>query len=177
MITSLALLAALAVPTPAAQIRNMPDLPSAPSHPVDCAKMPRHKPFALVLTTKTPKVKQGTAPQVAVSLINCSGKVLGIPTEWWEGVPLDTGYVLTITGQAGGRLRPNVHLNTLGANIGRFVRVEPGKSYMEQADLSMQYRLEKPGKYRIQVTRKLPQKSGGAVLKSNVLTITVTVVK
>jgi hypothetical protein len=136
--------------------------------------MPRDKPFALVLSTKAPTVRKGTAPQVAVKLINCSRKVLDIAVTWWEGNPLDTGYVLTITDQAGGRLRPNVHHATLGANSLRYVRVEPEKSSTEQADLSMQYRLEKPGKYRIQVTRKLPEKFGGDVLKSNVLTITVT---
>jgi hypothetical protein len=163
MIAELALLAALAVPA----------LPVG-VHPAYCAKMPRGKPFALVLSTKTPKVKKGTAPQIAVRLTNCSRKVLDTAVTWWEGIPLDTGYVLTITDQRGKRLLPNVHHVTLGANALRFVHLEPGKSYTEQADLSMHYRLEKPGKYRIEVIRKSPEKFGGAVLKSNVLTITVT---
>lgn len=98
MITSLALLAALAVPTSAGQMRA-----------ADCAKMPRDKRFALVLTTKTPRVRMGSVPGFAVTMINCSGKALNISAGFPQSGPLDSSFQLYITDPEGKRVLPGFY--------------------------------------------------------------------
>ena len=180
MITSLALLAALAVPAPAAQIRSVADLLFAPSHPADCAKMPQHKPFALVLTTKTPKVRMGSVPEFAVTITNCSGKALNLTASFPQAGPLDTSFHLYITDPEGKRVEPGSYHKFLPGEVYTgtsliLQRLGPGRAYTQPAyNLSWRYKFDKAGTYLIQVARKFPKESGGGVLKSNVITIAVT---
>ena len=138
MITSLVLLAALAVPAPAAQIRNVADLPSAPSHPADCAKMPQHKPFALVLTTKTPKVRMGSVPEFAVTITNCSGKALNLTAGFPQAWPLDTSFHLYITDPGGKRIEPAFYHKFLPGELYTgtsliLQKLGPGRAYTQPA--------------------------------------------
>ncbi len=169
MLTYLALFGALALPTPPVQVR-----------PTDCAKLPRGKSYAIVLSTKTPKVRKGTAPQVAVRLVNCSKERLDASASWCEGAPLDTSFLLRITDPAGKQVLPGSYHRLSPGEVYTgctlvIRRLPPGQEFTEQAyELLWTYKFDRVGEYRIQVFRGLPERFGGGVLKSNVLTITVT---
>lgn len=174
MIVLVALLALLAVPVSAAP----PGM-----HAANCAKQPKGQPFSLVLATKTPTVTMGSTPEFDVTITNCSGKTLNITAGFPQFGPLDTSYSLDITDPEGNRVAPGLyHVFNFKAGevetgtIVEFRMLPAGHAYTEPAyNLSWRYKFDEAGKYRIQVSRKLPNKAGVMVLKkSNVITITVT---
>jgi hypothetical protein len=56
---------------------------------------------------------------------------------------------------------------------GLISEIEPGVSWKEQLFLSEYYDMSRPGKYTIQLQRKLPEELGKGTVKSNIITITV----
>jgi len=52
--------------------------------------------------------------------------------------------------------------------------VGPGKSQVEEVDLARLYDFSKPGKYVVQVSRKIPKELGGGTIESNKITLTLT---
>ena len=54
-----------------------------------------------------------------------------------------------------------------------FGTLKPGESMKSDADLRRLFDLKRPGKYTLQVSRRVPETLGGGTIKSNVITLTV----
>lgn len=54
-----------------------------------------------------------------------------------------------------------------------FGTLEPGKTITNEVNLRKIYEFSVPGRYVLQVSRRIPDALGGGVVKSNAITITV----
>jgi hypothetical protein len=63
--------------------------------------------------------------------------------------------------------------NHRGFGSGILNQYKPGDSWKEELTITLYYEMSRPGKYTIQVERKLPEELGVGTVKSNTITITV----
>ena len=56
----------------------------------------------------------------------------------------------------------------------QFFTIQPGETDKDGVNISNRYEFDKPGKYLVQIERDLPEDLGGGVIKSNIITVTVT---
>jgi hypothetical protein len=58
--------------------------------------------------------------------------------------------------------------------IGLISQLKPGESWHEELLITKYYDMSRPGKYTIQLERKLPEELGKGTVRSNPITVTVT---
>lgn len=63
--------------------------------------------------------------------------------------------------------------NHRGFGSGMLFQYKPGESWKEELMVTLYYEMSRPGKYTIQVERKLPKELGIGTVKSNIITITI----
>lgn len=133
------------------------------------------QPFEITISSTTPTVAMGSPPEITVTLKNNSGRALDTSTAWSSATRVDPNWRFDVR-DAEGRAVPRRVYSRFALGFGSvvFSAVKPEQSVTDHVDLSRLYVFNKPGKFRIQVSREIPRENGGGTAKSNVITITIT---
>lgn len=125
-------------------------------------------------TTGTGVVIAGSPVYVLVDLKNNSDKIVSsmsidYPPYYIIDVRDEEGYPTPETKF----MRELRDPNHRGFGSGGLFQYNPGESWKEQLTITHYYEMSRPGKYTIQLERKLPEELGVGTVKSNTITITV----
>jgi len=133
-------------------------------------------PFAIVITVDTPTVKSGSMVSIKVRLTNASNQPLDASGSFSDMTGLDSNFLFEVRDNQGHlaskRIYPHPEVAGGHAILDRIVK--PDETLAEDQDISRLYNMTKPSKYMIQASREAPKEMGGGVVKSNVVTVTVT---
>lgn len=130
----------------------------------------KRTPFELVISTDNPTVTAGSDVYILETMKNTSDKPISC-TDSYEG-NLDASFDYDVHGKDGKSIRrPDVNPKDFPGNTS-FCTLDPGESTSGHLWISWLYDFTKPGKYSIQIARRIENGSTERV-KSNVLTITV----
>ena len=133
-------------------------------------------PVTIVITTEQLKVKAGSTVSIKVRLTNTSNQPLDASGSFSDLTGLDSNFLFEVRDNQGHlvakRVYPHPELAGGHAILDRIVK--PGETLAEDQDISRLYDMTKPGKYMIQASREIPKEMGGGVVKSNVVSLTVT---
>jgi hypothetical protein len=132
-------------------------------------------PFSVVIAAEWPSEKVGSDLTVIATITNTSTKTITI---------IDTqrfcDYTVDVRNDAGDVPPPDKwrqKVNCEGVEIsGRriFRELKPNESYSDPLILKQWYEMNHPGKYQVQIGRKIPDQLGKGWVKSNTITLTVT---
>ncbi len=143
--------------------------------PTPAQKHTAKPPFTLVLTAEKPTVSLGSDVWVKVRWTNTSDEELNASAYVDKSTNLDLNYSLEFR-DSGGRPVPKIPDKS---PVGRFFdaqfgALKPGETIDNDISLRRLYDLNRPGKYTLQVSRRVPEALGGGTIKSNIITITVS---
>jgi hypothetical protein len=129
----------------------------------------------VVIAAEWPSEKVGSDLTVIATITNTSTKTITI---------IDTqrfcDYTVDVRNDAGDVPPPDKwrqKVNCEGVEIsGRriFRELKPNESYSDPLILKQWYEMNHPGKYQVQIGRKIPDQLGKGWVKSNTITLTVT---
>ena len=132
-------------------------------------------PFFVVIAAKWPSGKVGSDVTVIATIRNTSTKRITI---------IDTDrfcdYIVEVRDSAGDvpppdKWRQKTNCEDVGISGRRIFReLEPNESYSDLLILKQWYEMNQPGKYQVQIGRKIPDQLGKGWVKSNMITLTVT---
>ena len=143
--------------------------------PALAQQQPGKPPFTIVLVTPRPTVTLGSEVWITIRRTNTSDKDVNASAYIDKSTNLDLNYVLELR-NSGGRPLPQVADKS---PVGRFLdaqfgTLKPGETISNDINLLRLFDLKQPGKYTLQVSRRVPEALGGGVVKSNIITITIT---
>lgn len=145
--------------------------PVAMQTPKQISKLP----FELRLTTEKPTVEPTSKVFVKIHWTNTSNKVLNADAYIEKGSNLDLNYTLEFRDNEGRPVPKVPEKSPMGRMFdATFGALEPGKTITNEVNLRKIYDFSLPGRYVLQVSRRVPEELGGGVVKSNTITITVT---
>ena len=133
--------------------------------------------FSVVISTVRPSENVGSGHSVLVTITNISPiSITIIDTQ-----PL-CDYTVDVLDEAGDvppmdKLRQQINCEAVDIEISgrRIIReLKPNKSYSDSLILRQSYEMTHPGKYRVQIGRKIPVQLGKGWVKSNMITLTLT---
>ena len=133
------------------------------------------QPITIALTPETPTVKAGTDVSVRVVLTNNSKQPFNAGGCYCGPSGLDSLFTWEVHdhGQlTAKRVYPHPELATGEIILDRVVN--PGGEISEGQAVSRLYNMTKPGRYTIQAAVQLPKQTGGGIIKSNEVMVTVT---
>ena len=136
---------------------------------------PPNDPFSVIIAAQWPREKVGSDLPVNVTITNTSTKRITI---------IDTrrfcDYDVDIRDGAGdvpptGKWRQKIKCEGVEISGRRIIReLKPNESYSDLLILKQWYEVDHPGKYQVQIERKIPDQLGKGWVKSNMITLTVT---
>jgi hypothetical protein len=144
------------------------------------AQSAQEPPFSLTISTPQEIVKAGSEVRVDVVLRNTSDHEITLlrspgtgrgELEFESDVLGEKGNLASQT-KYGQQLKKSGLNAVEGSRI--MFRLQPGETYEDSMSLNKLYDLSKPGKYKIQLHKRVPEHLGQGVVKSNALVITVT---
>src|SRR5882762_10011061 len=132
-------------------------------------------PFSVVIAAKWPSEKVGSDLTVIATIRNTSTKRITI---------IDTDrfcdYTVEVRDGAGDvpppdKWRQKTNCEDVGISGRRIFReLKPNESYSDPLILKQWYEMNQPGKYQVQIGRKIPDQLGKGWVKSNMISLTVT---
>jgi hypothetical protein len=132
-------------------------------------------PFSVVIAAEWPSEKVGSDLTVMATITNTSTERITL---------IDTrrfcDYTVDVRNDAGDVLRTDKwrqKINCEGVEISgrRIIReLKPNESYSDPLILKQWYEMNQPGKYQVQIERKIPDQLGKGWVKSNTISVTVT---
>jgi len=144
------------------------------------AESAQETPFSLTIGTPQQVVKAGSEVRVDVVLKNTSDHEITLlrspgtgrgELEFESDVLSEKGNPASQTKYGHGLKKSGLDA-VEGSRI--MFRLQPGETYEDSMSLNKLYDLSKPGKYRIELHKRVPDHLGQGVVKSNALVITVT---
>ncbi len=139
-----------------------------------CAVSSATVPFTLTLDAEENAVKAGSEVKVDITLRNSSNRAMYMSYGSGE---LDYAFEVR---DSQNRVPPETEFARKSkgrayVSSDHVFYLQPGESLPKAlVVLTKFYDLSRPGKYTIQVSRAVPKEAGGGVIKSNLITITVT---
>jgi hypothetical protein len=132
-------------------------------------------PFSVVIAAEWPSEKVGSDFTVIATITNTSTKRITI---------IDThrfcDYTVDVRNDAGDvpptdKWRQKINCEGVEISGRRIFReLKPNESYSDPLILKQWYEMNHPGKYQVQIGRKIPNQLGKGWVKSNMITLTVT---
>jgi hypothetical protein len=132
-------------------------------------------PFSVVIAAEWPSEKVGSDLTVVATITNTSTKRITI---------IDTqrfcDYTVDVRDDAGDvpptdKWRQKINCEGVEISGRRIIReLKPNESYSDPLILKQWYEMNHPGKYQVQIGRKIPDQLGKGWVKSNMIILTVT---
>jgi hypothetical protein len=141
--------------------------------PVHAQSLP--DPFSITLTAKNATVKSGTSVWVKIQLTNNSAQDLDESGTINGMTGADPNLSFDVRDEDGKLKQKKVHKHAelaSGKPINR--TIAPGQTLEEEQDVSRLFDTTEPGKYVIQVSRRVSDDQKNKLVKSNTITVTVT---
>ena len=136
---------------------------------------PPNDPFSVIIAAQWPRDKAVSDLSVNVTIANTSSKKITF---------IDTqpfcDYTVDVRDDAGDvpptdKWRQKTNCDTVNISGRRIIReLKPNESFSDLLILKQWYEINHPGKYRVQIGRKIPDQLGKGWVKSNTITLTVT---
>ena len=137
-------------------------------------EQPVSQPFSIVISTRKPVVKVGSEVPVKITLTNNSNRELNTSANISDLTGVDPNYSYEAHDSRGNPVKMKRHEHPeLAFGHAIFGSVKPGESVTTVQDISRLLDVDTPGKYVIQVSRRVPDPKNGALVKSNKIVITV----
>lgn len=131
-------------------------------------------PFKIAINAESPIVVAEDDVLIKVSLTNTSNQDVNEGVMYMDGIALDTTFRFEVRDEHGDlvpkRIYPHEELRT-GKVI--FRTIARGETFTQKQPVSVLYDMRKPGKYTIQVFRRISDNPEDDI-KSNIIVITVT---
>jgi hypothetical protein len=132
-------------------------------------------PFKIAVTADSPTVVAESEVWIKVSLTNTSNHDLDDSGGYFSGIDLDPNFRFEVRDERGKlvpkRTYPHEELRT-GYPVNRSIL--PGQTFTQEQRVSALCDMRKPGKYTIQVYRRVSYNPKDGEIKSNLVTVTVT---
>ncbi len=132
-------------------------------------------PFTIELSTDQPAVKAGSEVSIKVHLTNTSKRVLDCSGTISNLTGVDPNYVFEVRDEGNSAVPLRVYEHpelATGQPVSRSLK--PGESFTDEQEVSRLIDMSRPGKYSIQVARRISDDKKDGVIKSNAITVTVT---
>jgi hypothetical protein len=132
-------------------------------------------PFSVVIAAEWPSEKVGSDLTVVATITNTSTKRITIIDtrrfcDYTVDVRNDVGDVPPME-----KWRQKINCEGVEISGRRILReLKPNESYSDPLILKQWYEMNQPGKYQVQIGRKIPDQLGKGCVKSNMITLTVT---
>lgn len=137
------------------------------------AQKPVKAPFTVVLTTENPNATLGSDVWVKVQWTNTSDKPLDSSANILDATNVDPNFLFELVDADGHALPMKVYKFPQTSGHAEFGTLKPGETIAPNINLIRLYDLKKPGKYTLQVARRVPEELGGGMIKSNKITIAI----
>jgi hypothetical protein len=132
------------------------------------------QPFTLVIRAQEPTVKAGSGVSINVHLTNTSNRDLDASANISDMTRVDPNYLFDVRDSSGKSVPRRVYQHPeLATGHAIFRTIKPGEDVTDVEDVSRLYDLTHPGKYVIQVSRRISDNEKDGVVQSNAITITV----
>jgi hypothetical protein len=139
------------------------------------SQQPKQPPLKIAIISGNSTVVSGTDVWIKVSETNTSNQDLDDSGRWTEGMTLDPHFQYEVRDDHGKMVpiikQPHPELGSLFSV--RFRTIAPGQTLTQEQELTERYDMRKPGKYTIQVSRRISNNPKDDI-KSNIVTVTVT---
>jgi hypothetical protein len=137
-------------------------------------QQPKEPPFKIAITAESPTVVAEGGVSIKVSLTNNSGHDVNEGVAYMTGINLDTSFQFEVRDNHGRMVPKRVYPHPeLATGSVRFRTISAGETYTQEQQVSALYDMQKPGKYTIQVFRRISNDPKDDI-KSNILKVTVT---
>jgi len=131
-------------------------------------------PFTIEISTEQPVVKIGSEVSLKVRLTNTSKRVMDCSATISNMTGVDPNYVFDVRDDANNSVPPRVlehpELAT-GQPVSRSLK--PGESFTDEEEVSRLLNMSRPGRYTIQVSRRVSDNKKDGSITSNAITVTV----
>jgi hypothetical protein len=132
------------------------------------------QPFTITISIQDSTSVSGTDVWINVALKNNSGQDLDDSGGFSDRTGLDPNFLFDVLDENGKptakRVYPHPELET-GKAVNR--TISRGESLTQEQRVSALYDMSRPGKYTIQVSRRIPEALGSGIVKSNTITVTI----
>ena len=131
------------------------------------------EPFSIVISTDNPVVKAGSHIWIKVQMTNTSKEAIDCTVAAVNGI--DRRFQYRVVNESDGKRVPKImskHPELEGGGSFKLCTLEPGSTTTRDALISALFDTS-PGKYSIQVSRRVSDKEKDGTVKSNTITITV----
>lgn len=135
------------------------------------AKQP---PFKIAIIAESPTVVAEGGVSIKVSLTNNSEHEVNEGVAYMTGINVDTSFQFEVR-DSHGKMVPKIaypHPELATGSV-RFRTISAGETYTQEQRLSALFDMRKPGKYTIQVSRRISNDPRDDI-KSNIVKVTVT---
>ena len=157
-----------------ASISSLAPVVAQNKYPKDNPVAPNADPFSVVIAAQWPSEKVGSDLTVIATITNSSTKRITI---------IDTDrfcdYTVDVRNEEGDvppteKWRQKINCEGVEISGRRIIReLKPNESYSDALILKHWYEMNQPGKYQVQIGRKIPDQLGKGWVKSNTITLSV----
>ena len=131
--------------------------------------------FKIIISTQKPVVQLGSDVPIKIQLTNNSHQELNTSANISDLTGVDPNYSYEARDSRGNPVKMKRHEHPeLAFGHAIFGSLKPGESVTTVQDISHLLDFDMPGKYVIQVSRRIPDPKNGSLVKSNKIVITVT---
>ncbi len=131
-------------------------------------------PFTLALSAEKTAATLGSDIWVKLCWTNTSDEALDSSANILDAENVDPSFHFDIVDISGRPVPRKVYKFPQTSGHAEFGTLKAGESITYDVNLLRLFDLKQPGKYRLQVSRHVPETLGGGIIKSNLITITVT---
>jgi hypothetical protein len=139
------------------------------------ASEPTQQPFAISLSIEKPEIKVGGDVWVKVRVTNRSNHVMDMSANINDMIGVNPNYIFDVHNSSGTPAPKHVYKHLeLATGSPIFRSLKPGESLTDEQNLSRLNDFTEPGQYQIQCSQRVSSDDKDGVIKSNIITVTVT---
>lgn len=133
---------------------------------------PTPTPLAIVIAASPTTVEAGAEVDISVTVKNMTNRDLDLSANISNLTGVDPNYIYEVRDAHGIPVRARAYSHPeLATGHAVFRKLGPGESLTETEPIGRLFDMRTPGKYVVQVSRRVPE--GGTVVRSNTITVTV----
>jgi hypothetical protein len=134
------------------------------------------RPLAIVIAAAPTRVEAGAEVDISVTLKNLTNRDMDLSANISNVTGVDPNYIYEVCDTRGNLVPKRRYSHPeLATGHAVFRKLGPGESLTETEPIGRLFDMSSPGKYVIQVSRRVPE--AGVVVKSNKITVSVVQVR
>lgn len=137
-------------------------------------KLAKKPPFTIVLIPEKATANLVSDIFIKILWTNDSNETVDASANILDATNLDPNFILDMRDMAKHLVPTKVYRFPQTSGHAAFGALKPNESMTNEVNLRKLYNLDRPGKYTLRVSRRVPKSLGGGIVKSNIITITLT---